>query len=139
MVMGIIFVVGAVNVIAALAIRGRAGSLSEELRTQLASSGETLVLGPVSGIYRGGSAPGFSRVKGNAAIALTDARLIMKKVTGPLIEIPRSAITSVRQDKVFRGSVVGGQTHVIVAIPGGEVGFFVPEPERWAEALEPAT
>lgn len=135
MVVGIVLVVAVVNVIASVAVRARAGSLAEDLKTQVTSSGETLVLGPVSGIYRGASAPGFSRVKGNAAIALSDVRLVMRKVTGPLIEIPRSSIASVRQDKVFRGSVVAGQSHVIVGVPGGEVGFFVPDPDTWEDAL----
>ena len=81
-----------------------------ELQTELAVSGERTVLGPEQGLYRGGSG-GYSGVSGNATLVLTDRRLIMVKVTGGRVDVPRERIASVRTTKSFRGGRRAGKVH----------------------------
>jgi hypothetical protein len=133
MVVGIVAVVGLVFV----PLMRRIGRMPGELASELTAAGEVIVLGPAQAIYRGATAAGYPRVKGNAAVALTESRLVFRKATGGTIEVPRAEISGVRQDRVFKGSVTGGRTHVIVQIPGGELAFFVGEPDMWAQALSP--
>ena len=80
---------------------------------------------PENGSYRGATAPGYPVVKNNGLIALTQRRLIFRTLTGKSIEVPVEAITGVREATVFKGSVVGGQKHLIVATAAGEIGFYV--------------
>ena len=132
---GILVVVAVLNLAVWVPVARRSSRMSGDLTAELATTGEQVVLGPANGLYRGASAPGYSRVKGNSVVVLTDRRLIIRKVTGGRIEIPRAAVTGVREDAVFRGSIIGGRTHVIVEVEGGEVGFMVPDPHLWAETL----
>ena len=104
-------------------LRRRAEAASGQLSADL--EGETVVLPPESGSYRGATAPGYPRVKNTGQIALTRNRLVFRTLTGKTIEIPVASITGVREAGVFKGSVVGGQTHLIVATDGGEIGFYV--------------
>lgn len=133
MVVGIL----AVLVLIQLAVKRGVGRISDFLATELTNSGETVVLGPEEGIYRGSTAPGYPRVKGNAAVALTDERLLFRRAVGKPVEVPVSSITGARRAKAFNGAATGGRTHVIVQVPGGEVGFFVADPDAWMEALAP--
>ena len=104
-------------------LRRRAEAASGQLSAEL--EGETLVLPPEKGSYRGSTAAGFPRVKNTGLIALTRRRLVFRTLTGKTIEVPLASITGVRSATVFNGSVVGGQTHLIVATATGEVGFYV--------------
>jgi len=58
-------------------------------------------------------------------IALTRRRLVFRTLTGKSIEVPVDAITGVREATVFKGSVVGGQQHLVVTTAAGEIGFYV--------------
>jgi hypothetical protein len=50
-------------------------------------------------------------VKGNGTIILTDGRLVFRKLSGGLVEVPTPMIGEVRQSNGFRCSRVGGATH----------------------------
>lgn len=105
------------------------------LHADLAASGEKVLVGPESAVYRGGSGS-YSKVKGNGTIVLTDRRLLFHKLTGGVVEVARSAIVGVKRSKGFQGSRVGGQTHLVVATAEpAEVGFFVQNLDAWERAL----
>lgn len=102
--------------------------------------GETVVLGPEKGAYRGANVPGYPVVKNNGMIALTRRRLIFRTLTNTTIEVPVDAITGVREQSVFKGSVTGGRPHLIVTTAGGDIGFYVfPGIVPWIAALTPTT
>lgn len=102
--------------------------------------GETVVLGPEKGAYRGATAPGYPVVKNNGMIALTRRRLVFRTLTNTTIEVPVQAITGVREQSVFKGSVTGGRPHLIVTAAGGDIGFYVfAGIGPWIAALTPTT
>jgi hypothetical protein len=106
------------------------------LRAELAASGETVRRGPEAAVYRGSSAPGYSRVGGNGVIALTDRRLLIRTLIGKGANVPLAAIVGVRQNTWFLRSYRGGRKHVIVKLrDGGEVGFLADDPDGWATTL----
>jgi hypothetical protein len=104
-------------------LRRRSVAVAEQLTAELA--GETVLRAPEKGSYRGATVPGYPVVKNAGLIALTPRRLIFRTLTGKSIEVPVDTITGVREATVFKGSVVGGQTHLIVATAEGEIGFYV--------------
>jgi len=113
--------------------RRRSSRVLSELATEL--EGEQVIRGPEKGNYRGATAPGYPAVKNNGVLALTHRRLVFRTLTGKAIEIPVETITGVRDASVFKGSVVGGRTHLIVATAAGEIGFYVPDNAGWTAAL----
>lgn len=116
--------------------RRKARTAAAQLATTIAS--ETLVRPPEKGVYRGSTAPGYPVVNNNGSIALTDQRLTFVTVTGKVIDIPRSEIIGVREAKVFKSSVRGGRSHLIVQIPSGEVAFYVTSNADWISAMTTA-
>jgi len=104
-----------------------------ELATEL--EGEQVIRGPEKGNYRGATAPGYPVVKNNGVLALTRRQLVFQTLTGKAIEIPVDTITGVRDASAFKGSVVGGRTHLIIATAAGEIGFYVPDNAGWTAAL----
>lgn len=100
---------------------------SRAVESQLASEieGESVVRAPEKGSYRGATAPGYPVVKNTGLIALTRQRLVFRTLTGKSIDVPVETITGVREATVFKGSVVGGQKHLIVETAAGEIGFYV--------------
>jgi hypothetical protein len=104
-------------------LRRRSTATAAQLATEI--EGESVLRAPEKGSYRGATAPGFPTVKNTGLIALTQRRLVFRTLTGHLIEVPVESITGVRQAAVFKGSVVGGQTHLIVQTAAGEIGFYV--------------
>lgn len=104
-------------------LRRRAEAASSQLAAEL--EGEGFVLRPEKGSYRGATAAGFPKVKNTGLIALTRSRLVFRSLTGKTVEVPVASITGVREATVFKGSVVGGQTHLIVVTAAGEIGFYV--------------
>jgi len=117
--------------------RRRARAAAAQLAAAIES--ETVICLPEKGIYRGSTAPGFPAVNNNGAIALTDRRLIFVTVTGKLIDIPRADIIGVREAKVFKTSVRGGRSHLIVQISSGEIAFYVPSNSDWIDAIKTLT
>ena len=115
--------------------RRRSQRVAAELALEL--EGEQVVRPPEKGNYRGATAPGYPVVKNNGLIALTHRRLVFRTLTGKAIDIPVDAITGVREAAVFKGSVVGGRTHLIVETAAGEIGFYVSDNAGWLAALSP--
>jgi hypothetical protein len=116
--------------------RRRYRAAQARLASELAT--ETIQRGPEKGIYRGATAPNYPAVINNGMIALTRQRLVFLTVTGKLIEIPLAAITGLRESKVFKSSIVGGRTHLVVGTSAGEIAFFVRDNSAWLDALRTA-
>ena len=123
LVLGILVVLALIWIPIIIWLRRRSEAVGAQLATELA--GEDVLLAPEKGSYRGATVPGYPAVKNAGAIALTRRRLIFRTLTGTTIEVPVAEITGVREANVFKGSVVGGQTHLIVQTAAGEIGFYV--------------
>jgi hypothetical protein len=123
-------------VIAAVAwYRQRLRHLMGSLAVELAATGETARRGPEPAVYRGGTA-GYSRVKGNGLLVLTDRRLLCQKLVGGRVEVPLQAIAGMREATWFLRSATASQQHLIVQLQdGSEVGFFVSDHSAWLAAL----
>jgi hypothetical protein len=113
--------------------RRKARAASAKLAEAIES--ETAVRLPEKGVYRGATAPGYPVVSNNGTVALTERRLIFVTVTGKLIEIPVADIIGAREAKVFKSSVRGGRSHLIVQLRSGEVAFYVPSNADWINAI----
>ena len=113
--------------------RRRARAAKATLASAIAS--ETPIRPPEKGIYRGATAPGYPAVNNNGTIALTTQRLIFITLTGKLIDIPVTEIVGIREAKVFKTSVRGGRSHLIVQLPSGEVAFYVSSNADWIAAI----
>jgi hypothetical protein len=137
-VVAVLLMFGVIAVVALVLIRRirtTTRQLGPQLHAELVASGETVLRGPDAGAYRGGSAPGFSKLKGNCLLAITDRRVVYRMFVGDGGEIPRDRIVGVREDKGFLGSRVGGRTHLILQLSDGEVGLFVQGHAEWLKAL----
>ena len=118
--------------------RTRMNRFLDDFRARADASGERFIAGPERAVYRGGTRP-YSPVKGNGTIILTGRRLVFRKLSGGLVEVPTHVIGGVRQSKTFRGSRVGGATHLVVTTAdSAEVGFFVKDITAWQRALDPS-
>lgn len=104
-------------------------------RLAVAIESETPIRLPEKGVYRGATAPGYPGVNNNGTIALTARRLVFITLTGKLIDIPVADIVGVREAKVFKSSVRGGRSHLIVQLPSGEVAFYVASNADWIAAI----
>ena len=104
-------------------------------RLGAAIEAEATIRPPEKGVYRGATAPGYPVVNNNGTIALTERRLIFVTLTGKFVDIPRAEITGVREAKVFKTSVRGGRSHLIVQIPTGEIAFYVSSNADWINAI----
>lgn len=141
LVVGIVLVVAVVTaaIVIPIALKAKraADAFWTDVDAQVASGTETMVLPREGCVYRGGTG-GFSAVKGNGSIALTSQRLVIRKGTGGVVEVPTSRIRGAHEAKVFNGSVVGGRVHVVVEIaePSAEVAVFVDGNDRWLAALD---
>jgi hypothetical protein len=113
--------------------RRRSRAAKARLAAEIES--ETPIRPPEKGLYRGATAPGYPGVNNNGTIALTARRLVFITLTGKLIEIPVSDIVGVREAKVFKSSVRGGRSHLIVQLPSGEVAFYVASNADWIAAI----
>jgi hypothetical protein len=90
---------------------------------------------PEKGVYRGSTAAGYPVVNNNGTIALTERRLIFITLTGKMIDIPVSEIVGVREAKVFKASVRGGRSHLVVRIRSGEVAFYLASNADWINTI----
>jgi hypothetical protein len=137
LVVGILAVLGLIAGVIMLIYRGRYRAAADRLGTELAV--ETIVRPLERGNYRGATAPGFPTVKNNGRIALTRRRLVFVTLTGTTISIPLDSVTGLRLAKVFKGSVAGGWTHLVVRTAAGEIAFYVNDTQAWLHALGEAT
>jgi hypothetical protein len=113
---------------------------SRAIQAQLAATiqSEGVIRPPEKAAYRGATAPGFPVVKNNGVIALTMRRVIFVTLTGRSVEVPLTAITGVRESKVFKASVAGGHVHLLLQTASGEVGFFVADNAAWIDSINKA-
>lgn len=138
LVVGILAVLVLVWIPIIVWLRRRSRAVESQLALEI--EGESVVRAPEKGSYRGATAPGYPVVKNTGLIALTRQRLVFRTLTGKAIDVPVETITGVREATVFKGSVVGGQRHLIVETAAGEIGFYVFSGiADWIAALTPAT
>lgn len=123
LVIGILAVLVLVWIPIVVWLRRRSRAVESQLASEI--EGESVVRAPEKGSYRGATAPGYPVVKNTGLIALTRQRLVFRTLTGKTIDVPVETITGVREATVFKGSVVGGQQHLIVETAAGEIGFYV--------------
>lgn len=115
--------------------RRRSKRFVADFRAQADLSGERIVKGPERAVYRGATGT-YSKVKGNGTLILTDRRLVFRKLTGGMVDVPLSTVTGARQAKGFNGSRVGGMTHLVVATADpAEIGLFLDDVDAWEGAL----
>ncbi|WP_445165325.1 hypothetical protein ACTXG7_15485 [Mycolicibacterium sp. Dal123E01] len=137
LVVGIAVVLGLIAGVIVLFYRGRYRAAAQQLDTELAV--ESIIRPFEKGNYRGSTAPGFPSVKNNGRIALTRRRVVFLTLTGTTISVPLDSVIALRLSKVFKGSVVGGWTHLVLRTAAGEIGFYVPDTNAWLHALGQAT
>jgi hypothetical protein len=124
-------VLGAVLVLVLPRMKRGSEQFVADLEAELAETDEEIVAGPEAANYRGGTG-GHSAVKGNGTIVLTDRRLLFRKLSGGMVEIPTSAITGTREETTYLGSRVGGQTCLVVETDEpAEIGLFVTDRAAW--------
>jgi len=115
--------------------RRRSAAFDTALQAEILSSGERIVAGPERANYRGASTT-YGAVKGNGTILLTDRRIVFRKLSGGVVEVPVAKVTGTREASWFLGSKVGGRTHLVVTTNDpAEVGFFVADLAAWDRAL----
>ncbi|MCU1401228.1 MAG: hypothetical protein JWN62_4337 [Acidimicrobiales bacterium] len=103
---------------------------------EVLASGEQTAIAPESAVYRGSTGT-YGAVKGNGTIVLTDHRLVFRKKSGGVVDIPVAKIAGVTESRSFLRSRVGGMTHLVVTTPDpAEVGFFVTDLPAWHSALD---
>jgi len=137
LVVGIAVVLGLIAGAIVLFYRGKYRGATQQLDTELAA--ETVIRPLEKGNYRGSTAPGFPSVKNSGRIALTRRRVVFVTLTGTTISVPLDTVIGLRLSKVFKGSVVGGWTHLVLRTAAGEIGFYVPDTTAWLQALGEAT
>ena len=137
LIVGIAAVLALVGAVVFLVYRRRYRAAHDRLTVEIEA--ESVVRPWEKGVYRGATAPGYPSVRNNGRIALTRRRLVFLTLTGTTITIPLDQITGLGQSKVFKASVAGGWTHLVVHTAGGDVGFFVPDLDAWLRALGQAT
>lgn len=141
LVLGILVLTGAVlaAVLVPLTRRWRRGrdEFWAAFDAEVAGSGEAVRTEREPASYRGGTGP-WPQVKGNGWVVLTDRRLLFRKTTGPVIEVPLADVAGARLEAVFLGSRVAGRRHlVLTCADGSEVGFYVGDPDAWLARLAP--
>ena len=133
LIVGILAVQVAIWIPVLMWFRRRGRAIAAQLQKEMEAEG--IVRGPENGSYRGATVPGYSVVKNNGVIVLTRRRVIFRTLTGKVMEVPVDTITGVRQARRFKGSVVGGQEHLILQTLAGEIAFYVPNSAGWAKTL----
>ncbi|MCU1391689.1 MAG: hypothetical protein JWM34_117 [Ilumatobacteraceae bacterium] len=119
--------------------RRKQGAYDTTFAAEVAASGERMLIPPEPAIYRG-STTTYGNVRGNGTILLTDRRLVFRKKSGGVVEIPVAKLRGTRRDKSFLSSRVGGMTHLIIATSDpAEVGFFVTDMDMWERLLVTVT
>ncbi|MEZ4373641.1 MAG: hypothetical protein R3B07_22665 [Polyangiaceae bacterium] len=116
-------------------MRKRSREEADALGRELEAKGETLVLGPETAVYRGSNA-GHGKVRGNAIVALTNKRLLVRRIAGGPIEVRVGEIAGVRETKWFLGAARGNRMHLVFRLPGGgELGLMM-DKQKHAEWLQ---
>jgi hypothetical protein len=107
-----------------------------DLEKQMQASGEKMLKPAERGSYEGATDV-YGMVRGTGKILLTDRRLIFRKLTGGLVEIPIAKLRSARFSGSFIGSSVAGSRFLVIATSDpAEVGFTVIDSRGWKNAVE---
>lgn len=115
----------------------RVEALKEEIASSVGSR-ERMVVPPVRADFSGGSRR-FGRIRGSGIFALTDRRIIFRKLIGAPVEIALDEIESVTQARFYRGTWKAGLHNVIVRLrDGDEAGFGLRDPRPVLDAVERA-
>ena len=111
--------------------------LKQELERST-SAHERFLVSPQNAGYSGGPRR-FGWVKGSGVLALTDRRVIFRRVFGGLLEIELADIASVSEAAWYRGMYKAGRRHVILHLKeGAKVAFMVRDASPWLEAFDKA-
>lgn len=106
-----------------------------DLAKEMATSGETLRIPQERASYEGATDV-YGAVRGTGVIVLTDRRLLFRKKSGGVVEVPLGKVTAVREARSFAGVIVGGQMFLVVGTSDpAEVGFIVQDRAAWIAAL----
>jgi len=128
-------ILGAVLVLVLPRMKRGSDQFLADLEAECARTGEVIVAGPEAANYQGGTGA-HSAVKGNGNLILTDRRLIFRKLSGGVVEVPTDRIRGTREEKTFLGSRVGGQVFLVVDTnEPAEIGFFVTDRAAWRDLL----
>jgi hypothetical protein len=121
-------------------LKRKTARMIADLQAELAASGERVILGPCPSSYRGATpGSGFSSVKGNGVAALTDRRLLVRRIGAKALELPTADIAGVREDTWFLRAYASGQRILIVKTKTGvEVGLLVADHDTWMTAVRAA-
>lgn len=134
---GVVAVVVCIWTVLLLVVRHKFRKLATEFRERVRQAGENLIIDPQSCVYRGADRE-FGNVKGNGVIALTNRRIMFRKLTGQQIEIDCSQISKVSVENTFKGETAfaTGASHLVVETnDGNRIGFLVKNAENWIEKL----
>ena len=113
--------------------RKRTASLGV-LGRELVDTDEQTQFGPDRAQYRGGTGS-HPATRSNGFLQLTDRRLLFLKLAGGRIEIDRSDIATVVEEREYLGHVHPGKNHLVITTNTGVVGFVVTDPVSWVELL----
>ena len=115
----------------------RSAALKQELERST-SAHERFLVSPQNAGYSGGPRR-FGWVKGSGVLALTDRRVIFRRVFGGPLEIELADIASVSEAAWYRGMYKAGRRHVILHLKeGAKVAFMVRDASPWLEAFDKA-
>jgi hypothetical protein len=114
--------------------RRKRAALIAALGKDLILVNETLVFGPVPGLYQGTNQPfGFT---GDCVTSLTSRRFIYATITGRREELPLSDIATVSENEWFAGQFRDGRLHLILERKDGrKVGFLLRNHSQMLGAL----
>lgn len=137
----IILLVLAINVAVWIPIilwyRKKKAALLREAEDSILLAGEHAVIEPRSALVRRPILRWLGVQSGNAVVALTDRRLIIKPLVGPQTDIPRDDIVEVSESKWYGGNYVAVYTHVVLRLEDGQrFAIVVKDPQPWLEGLE---
>ena len=134
LVVGILALNVAVWIPALLWVRSRIRTLIEALGAELDASGERTLVAPEAALYGGATGP-YPRARGNVVVALTNRRVIVRRLVGAGFEIARDDVVSAREAASFHGRTRSASVVVVTTRAGGEIGLLVREPRAWVAAL----
>lgn len=111
---------------------------AEEIRAELSTRGERLLHEPEPCGYSGASAR-FGHVRSTSVLALTEKRVICKRLALDDFEISLDEIKGVRLEKTFHGRYVPGSPILVLDLTDGtEVGFQLRDADGWYAAVQAA-
>ncbi|MEO8876556.1 MAG: hypothetical protein ABI461_13280 [Polyangiaceae bacterium] len=113
----------------------KSGQYYAALQKELGASGEKMLVPPERGGYEG-STGDYSNIRGTGKLMLTDRRLLFRKLTGGVVEIPVKKLKGFRESSTYNGSAIGGNRFLIIETTGStDVGFTVQNRETWKATL----